>query len=77
MARPKPRNSTVTVFEKALATGSGELADGNATNNSDPGELFGDLLKATGGNQPYTFSLIGSGTGTYGTLTLNANGTYS
>ncbi len=73
----------VTVYEKALdLTKDGQdLAPGTVT-GSDPsntGETAtGTLVGAvTGGSGALTYSLVGSATGTYGQIQLNADGTYT
>ncbi|MFJ7312421.1 retention module-containing protein [Pseudomonas sp. NPDC098747] len=73
----------VTVYEKALdLTKDGQdLAPGTVT-GSDPsntGETAsGTLVGAvTGGSGALTYTLVGSATGTYGQIQLNADGTYT
>ena len=63
-------NDDLTVNEAALATGSNpsstaETVTGTVVDNVTPGVA------------PYTYALVGSPTGTHGTLTFNADGTYS
>jgi len=71
-------DSDALVNEKGLAAGgSGENADGIAGNNSDPSESYTGTIAASGGTGPYTIALSGGGTGTYGTLVLGSNGTYT
>ena len=72
-------SGAVTVNEAGLTTGSGELADGLAGNNSDPSETAAGTLAGTvtGGTGPYTFELISPADGTFGTLTLNPDGSFS
>ncbi|HUE92792.1 type I secretion C-terminal target domain-containing protein, partial [Pseudomonas sp.] len=60
-------NDSVTVDEAALASGS---------NSGSDNETAGGALSVTGATG-YAFKAGTDGTGTYGTLTLNANGTYS
>jgi large repetitive protein len=64
------RGDDVAVNEAALATGS---------DPSSPAETVTGTLadNVSGGNGPFSFALVGSGTGTNGTLTLGANGSYS
>ncbi|WP_285416878.1 retention module-containing protein [Pseudomonas sp. efr-133-TYG-5] len=73
----------VTVYEKALdLTKDGQdLAAGTVT-GSDPGNTgetaSGTLVGAvTGGSGALTYSLVGSTTGAYGQIQLNADGTYT
>ena len=63
-------NDDLTVNEAALATGS---------NPSSPAEtVTGTVVdNVTPGVAPYTYALVSSPTGTHGTLTFNADGTYS
>ena len=73
----------VTVYEKGLDLSKDglDLAPGTVT-GSDPtpntetatGTLVGSVSGGSGG---ITFSLVGSGTGTYGQILLNADGTYT
>ena len=63
-------NDDLRVYESALPTGSDPLS----TAETAPGTLVGNV---TGGSPGYTYSLVGSGDGNFGTLTLNANGSYS
>ncbi|SDZ34573.1 retention module-containing protein [Pseudomonas sp. NFIX28] len=72
----------VTVFEKALDLNQDgqDLAAGTVT-GSDPGHtgetatgtLVGSVI---GGSGAITYTLVGSATGTYGQILLNADGTY-
>jgi VCBS repeat-containing protein len=63
-------NDDVTVNEAALPIGS------NPASNAET--VAGTLADNTsGGTGPYTYAVVGSNVGAYGTLTLNANGTYS
>ena len=73
----KTSGATAVVYEKGLPSGSGELADGLAGNNSDPSEAYSGLLTTTGSTSAYTYTLSGSGAGTYGTLTLSSTGAYT
>jgi VCBS repeat-containing protein len=68
----KAQSDTALVSEKGLPTGTGELSDGISSNNSDRSEIYSGILTASGVPGPYTFTLSGSGTGTYGTLSLNS-----
>ena len=78
MAKLLTSKSTVLVYEQGLSTGSGELSDGDASNNSDIREAGIRTLSSTGGTGPYTYSLISSAVGTYGTLSLDsATGIYT
>ncbi|MER8412022.1 MULTISPECIES: Ig-like domain-containing protein, partial [unclassified Mesorhizobium] len=63
-------NDDLTVNEAALPIGS---------NPSSTAETIAGTVvdNVSGGTGPYTYALVGSGTGTHGTLTFNANGTYS
>ncbi|EIC31464.1 VCBS repeat-containing protein [Methylomicrobium album BG8] len=63
-------NKDITVNEAALPSGS----DPNSSAETAAGTLTGNV---SGGAAGYSFTLIGSGTGTYGSLTLNASGSYS
>jgi len=56
------------VNEAGLASGSS-----SATNS----EIFNGAITPAGGTVPYSYALTSSATGTYGTLVLNANGTYT
>ena len=63
-------NDDLTVNEAALASGStpsstAETVTGTVADNVTPGVA------------PYTFALVSSPTGTHGTLTFNADGSYS
>ena len=63
-------NDDLTVNEAALASGSNpsstaETVTGTVVDNVTPGVA------------PYTYALVSSPTGTHGTLTFNADGTYS
>ncbi|MFA5942022.1 MAG: Ig-like domain-containing protein [Sinimarinibacterium sp.] len=60
----------VSVDEAALATGS---------NSGSPAETVSGTLtdNVTGGTGALTYALVGSGAGSYGSLTLNADGSYS
>ncbi|MCT0216449.1 VCBS domain-containing protein, partial [Synechococcus sp. CS-1330] len=63
-------NDDITVNEAALATGS------NPTSGAET--ATGTLVdNVTGGTPGYTYALTGSGDGSYGSLTLNIDGTYS
>uniref|UniRef100_UPI00053B0C94 DUF5801 repeats-in-toxin domain-containing protein n=1 Tax=Rhizobium loti TaxID=381 RepID=UPI00053B0C94 len=63
-------NEDATVNEAALATGS------NPTSTAET--VTGTLAdNVSGGTGPYSFVLVGSPTGSHGTLTLNPDGTYS
>ncbi|WP_236193867.1 retention module-containing protein [Pseudomonas glycinae] len=73
----------VTVYEKALdLTQDGQdLAPGTVT-GSDPGNTgetaSGTLVgSVSGGSGAITYTLVGSATGTYGQIQLNADGTYT
>jgi len=76
-----PDDNDVTVYEKALDT----LQDGNDLAAStytgsiprDAGETDAvNQLTAAGGTGPYTYELVGSPTGSYGTIQINADGSY-
>ena len=76
-------DTDVTVYEKALDTtrDGQDLAAGTVT-GSDPSHIgetaSGTLVGAvTGGSGAFTYSLVGSATGTYGQILLNADGTYT
>ena len=62
-------DNEVLVNEAGLATGSAPLTDSEY-------DLVG-AINPSGGTAPYTYALNVSGDGTYGTLTLNTNGTYT
>ncbi|VVP13764.1 hypothetical protein PS876_03451 [Pseudomonas fluorescens] len=73
----------VTVYEKALdlSKSGQDLAPGTVT-GSEPGNTgetaSGTLVGAvTGGSGALTYTLVGSATGTYGQIQLNADGTYT
>ncbi|WP_395599222.1 retention module-containing protein [Pseudomonas sp. A1437] len=73
----------VTVYEKALdlSKDGQDLAPGTVT-GSEPGNTgetaSGTLVGAvTGGSGALTYTLVGSATGTYGQIQLNADGTYT
>ncbi|MCT8945708.1 retention module-containing protein [Pseudomonas iridis] len=73
----------VTVYEKALdlSKDGQDLASGTVT-GSEPGNTgetaSGTLVGAvTGGSGALTYTLVGSATGTYGQIQLNADGTYT
>ncbi|TIQ87496.1 MAG: structural toxin protein RtxA, partial [Mesorhizobium sp.] len=63
-------NDDATVNEAALAIGS---------NPASPAETVTGTVadNVSGGSGPYTYALLSSATGSHGTLTLNADGTYS
>ncbi|TJV29873.1 MAG: hypothetical protein E5X87_29810, partial [Mesorhizobium sp.] len=63
-------NDDATVNEAALAIGS---------NPPSPAETVTGTVadNVSGGSGPYTYALLSSATGSHGTLTLNADGTYS
>ena len=73
----RPTASEATVYEAALGTGSQEMADADPGNNSDGRETVLGAITTSGGTTGYTYRLSGTGSGTYGTLTLGADGTYS
>ena len=60
----RTKNSNALVNEMGLATGTA-----GGANTSD---IFSGALTAQGAPGPYTFTLSGSGTGKYGTLSLKA-----
>ena len=62
--------TTLTVNEAALASGSNP----SSTAETVTGTVADNV---TGGMAPYSFALVSSATGTHGTLTFNADGTYS
>ncbi|MGA0604091.1 Ig-like domain-containing protein [Caulobacter sp. KR2-114] len=64
-------NDQVTVNEAGLPAIGSHAGDGSATGTGSVAD------NVSGGTGPYTYSLVGSATGTHGTLTLNPNGTYS
>ena len=73
-------DSSVTVNEAALDLNQDglDLAPGTVT-GSLPGstaETAGNTVAASGGTGPYTYALVGSATGLYGTIQVNADGTY-
>ncbi|RJT27347.1 type I secretion C-terminal target domain-containing protein, partial [Mesorhizobium waimense] len=63
-------NDDLTVNEAALPIGS---------NPSSTAETIAGTVvdNVSGGSGPYTYALLSSATGSHGTLTFNANGTYS
>ena len=63
-------NDDITVNEAALSTGSNP----SSTAETAAGTLVGNV---TGGTPGYTYTLTSSATGSFGTMTLNADGTYS
>src|SRR6185503_12642789 len=63
-------NDDITVNEAALSTGSNP----SSTAETAAGTLVGNV---TGGTPGYTYALTSSATGSFGTMTLNADGTYS
>ncbi|MCC6077129.1 retention module-containing protein [Pseudomonas sp. GCM10022188] len=74
-------NDDVLVYEKALDTtvSGADLAAGTVTGSlaGDPGETdASNQLTATGGVGALTYSLVGSATGTYGTIQINSDGSY-
>ena len=58
----------ITVNEFALASGS------NAANTT---ETAAGSLSAAGGTGPYTYAIVGTGAGSFGTMTIGAGGSYS
>ncbi|MCX2898428.1 retention module-containing protein [Pseudomonas mandelii] len=76
-------DSDVTVYEKALdlskdgldlAAGTVVGSDPGNTGETSTGTLVGSVTGATGA---ITYTLVSSGTGAYGQLLLNPNGTYT
>ncbi|MFJ4494213.1 retention module-containing protein [Pseudomonas atacamensis] len=76
-------DTDVTVYEKALdlnqdgqdlAAGSVVGSDPNSTGETASGTLVGSVTGAVGA---ITYALVGSATGNYGQIVLNANGTYT
>ena len=76
-------DSDVTVYEKALdlnkdgqdlAAGSVVGSDPNSTGETASGTLVGSVTGAVGA---ISYALVGSATGNYGQIVLNANGTYT
>ena len=74
-----------TVDEKGLPQGSGELADGNAANNSDKSEIVSGTITYTEGDAPATITIQGKDgpiavtagatiVGADGTLVINSVG---
>ena len=62
------------VNEKGLPTGSGELADGNGGNNSDPSEVDANgQITVSGASGTLVYTLLDPATGSYGTLTLDSD----
>lgn len=70
-ASPRATPDGVTVNEAGL--------DGTGSNAAASSETASGTLadNVTGANTPFTYALVGSATGTHGTLTLNPDGTYS
>ncbi|WP_213937168.1 retention module-containing protein [Pseudomonas sp. dw_612] len=73
----------VTVFEKALdlskdgldlAPGTVTGSDPTSTGETATGTLVGSV---TGGTGPFTYSVVGSATGTYGQILINPDGSYT
>jgi VCBS repeat-containing protein len=64
------RNDDVVVNEAALATGSDPLSPAETVS----GTLADNVANGSG---PFSFALVGSATGSNGTLTLNVNGSYT
>jgi T1SS-143 domain-containing protein len=73
----------VTVYEEALdlnqdgadlvaGTVTGSLP--GSTGETDASNTLADNV--TGGSSPFTYELVGSATGTYGTIQINSDGTY-
>ncbi|MBA3511969.1 DUF5801 repeats-in-toxin domain-containing protein [Sphingomonas sp.] len=70
---PPSNTPSVTVLVNEAA-----LNDvGSNPGSTDETQSGGLADHVTGGTPPYTFELVGSGDGTYGTLTLNSDGTYT
>ncbi|WP_157221893.1 beta strand repeat-containing protein, partial [Pseudomonas sp. R62] len=76
-------DTDVTVYEKALdlnqdgqdlAAGSVVGSDPNSTGETASGTLVGSVTGAVGA---ISYALVGSATGNYGQIVLNANGTYT
>ena len=63
-------NDDLTVNEAALSTGSNP----SSTAETVTGTVVDNV---TGGVGPFTYALVGGGTGTHGTLTFNPDGSYS
>ncbi|PAU53757.1 hypothetical protein BZL42_22065 [Pseudomonas indica] len=76
-----PLDNDVLVYEKALDTtvSGSDLAAGTVT-GSLPGHTgetdASNQLNATGGVGTLTYSLVGSATGSYGTIQINSDGSY-
>ncbi|WP_394727358.1 VCBS domain-containing protein [Altererythrobacter sp. GH1-8] len=71
-------DNDVLVNEAGLVDGTGELADGNAGNNSDTSETFATgQITVTGATGTLVFILEDPAVGSFGTLTLNTDGSYS
>jgi VCBS repeat-containing protein len=76
-----PADNDALVYEKALDTtkGGSDLAASTYTGSipGDTGETDAvNQLNASGGVGPYTYALVGSATGTYGTIQINSDGSY-
>ncbi|MBY6015526.1 VCBS domain-containing protein [Qipengyuania gaetbuli] len=62
------------VDEKGLPTGSGELANGDSGDNSDPSEVDANgQITVTGATGTLVYTLLDPATGSYGTLTLDSD----
>ncbi|MGR6468394.1 beta strand repeat-containing protein [Rhizobium sp. PAMB 3182] len=76
-----PADSDVTVYEAALDTSKdgADLAAGTVTGSIPAGTGETDAsnqLNATGGFGTLTYALVGSPTGSYGTIQINSDGSY-
>ncbi|HOS15311.1 MAG TPA: VWA domain-containing protein, partial [Smithella sp.] len=76
-----PADNDALVYEKALDTAQdgSDLAASTYTGSipDDAGETDAvNQLNAGGGVGPYTYSLVGSATGDYGTIQINPDGSY-
>ena len=65
----------ITSAPEALVIEAGLPVTGS--NPASPGESFTGALTSTGGRGGYTYEIVGSGTGLYGTLELKSDGTYT
>ncbi|MBC2666304.1 hypothetical protein H7F51_12315, partial [Novosphingobium flavum] len=68
-------NVTVTASDNEALVNEAGLATGS--NSAATSEVFNGAITASGGSGGYTYALSTSATGAYGTLVLNADGSYT
>ena len=68
-------NVTVTATDSDALVNEAGLASGSTP--AATSEIYNGSIVGSGGTGPYTYALTGSASGSYGTLTLNADGTYT